>query len=377
MKKAMTGLIVGIAVLALTESVQAAGWQGGSGAWETDNWNLEGGYPGDASHPAEAAYFLGSGTQDISISSDLTTSGNIILNDNSGSTTTVSQTAGNVTFSSGDQGVVLFQYQTSSAASSVTWDLSGGELNITQRYFQFGRNHETDTRRGTATLNVSGNSTLYVYRDINLFAENSNLIIDASEGTTITAGSSTGYGINMDCPRTSATTYSFNSLVQVSGYNAGTSLTAGTMDAFQGQYAQGENGTASSIVKFILDENGVNAWNITGDLDLGDGETNAKGDLIVDVSDLFGAYSVDLFNYGTLTNGLFGDVNIWQDGKELTLGSAVTDAADLEMGYYYLDYGDTSSDSITLFYSSIPEPASALLLLLGGAAFLRRRRRRA
>lgn len=379
--------------LALMSNVShAVTWSGATADWKTDNWGLaDGGYVGDANNINSNAT-INSGT--VTISSAIPNSvGAISVKDatlNIGAN--ISSTTGNallfqgntmVNHTAGAFAYTGFQTLTlgyNTQADNVQWDMSGGSFSSSQRGLSFGRDGNYNNA-GLIEMSISGDASVSVARDIRFTAENATMSIDASAGAKVEV-TGNSYGIRMNSVNTNQQAVNFNARLEVSGYHAATILNGKNMDIFQGAFADGSNeGSGSSVVAFTLsgNPNGVNAWTATT-LNLGDGTTNAKGDLEVDVTQLPGANAITLFNYTTLNNGSFGNVSINFGATPLALGSDPSgDANNLALNEYYVDYGSGSNDSITLLYHAIPEPGTLALFGLGvlsltmGRRFIRAR----
>lgn len=375
-------------LLSFGTSLSAATWNGATADWKTNNWGLgAGAYPGDGTN---VTAIINSGNVTIgsalpgnvgeinvqnatlNIEANLSSSsGNSLLFQGN---TTVNHTAGAFAYT-GFQTLTL-GYNT--AVDNVQWSMSAGSFSSSQRGISFGREGDR-INAGTIAMDISGSSSISVARDIRFNAENATMNIDASVGVTVQV-TGNNFGIRMDSTNLSQQTINYNARLEVSGYNASTSLNAGSvMNLYQGQFADGSNaGGSSSVVAFTLDNNpnGVNAWTATT-INLGNGTTNVKGDLEVDVSALAGAHAIKLFGYTTLTNGSFGNVDVFTGSGSLAYNGSFTgtDPNTLGANEYYLAYGDGSNDQITLYYNVIPEPSAAMVLLSGIGMLVMRRRR--
>lgn len=378
-------------LLSFGTSLSAATWNGTDNDWDSDNWGLSGGYVGDANNINANAVINGGAVTvvtaipnsvggvnvkdaTLNISANMSsTTGDWIFQGN----TTIEQTAGAVNYT-GFQGTTLgFNTQ----ADNVVWNLSGGSFTNTQRGLNFGR-AGSHTNVGSVALNMSGTSILSFTRDITFNNENATFNIDASSGATV-AVTGNNYGISMASTNTTQQEINYNARLEVTGYNAATALdltstgTGSFMNIYQGAFANGTNaGDSSSVVAFNLGANGVNDWTATT-INLGNGTTNVKGDLEVDVSALAGAHAIKLFGYTTLTNGSFGNVDVFTGSGSLAYQGTFTgtDPNTLGANEYFLDYGSGLNDQITLYYNVIPEPSAAMVLLSGIGMLVMRRRR--
>lgn len=344
--------------------LSAAEWSGGDADWQTDSWGLSGGFVGDDNHEGVGATIEGASVTvnaniPLSIGSlavrDATLNINADLSSTSGAWifqghSTVNQTAGNVIVS-GLEGID-FGYNV--MVNEMQWNLSGGSIDVVSRGFTLGR-AGPHASSGECNLFISGTATLSTGRDIWLNAENAMLHIDASSGVSLSTGK--GYGIRLDASNIKTAVLDSKTRIVVNGYNAETLLVPDTMNIYQGALADGESGgsASSAVATFILssDPEGVNPWT-TRILNLGDGSTNAKGDLEVDVSQLSGTHSITLFSFESLVNAPFGKVTVVSNGAELVAGADPSgSAAALNNNEFFVDYESEFHGSITLHYKSV------------------------
>ncbi len=352
MKKQLTRLIVGIAVLAIGGAVQAATWNGVTANWNTDNWGLDGpdGCPGDSNYTNEDA-IINSGVVTLQSTTSLNTIGKIVvkgtLNLDANLTTTVAYSylgswsdftvnhyAGTLTLVTradiGDGGSDGTNY-------IGTYNLNGGTLDVNGNDFRLGYVGTGSANR--ATLNVNGGA---------LDADNN---VTVRQGTLhVTDGSVNVSGTyNMDA-NDGATPE-----IHIDGAEA-TSVSFGALDAF--------NASGQTTIRFTLDSSGQVTVITAGTLNI-NGTVNA--DLIVDATALSPNTHLGdlvLFDYGTLNGAAFNSISVLS-GSEVTYTPSYLHDIDGE--------GDLGI-ALEGFYI-IPEPATGLLVLLGALMFLHRRRR--
>ena len=222
-----------------------------------------------------------------------------------------------------------------------------------------------------SSLNVAGGAVV-VSGVVNNFLQNSG-VINVSAGSLSHTATNLRFG---DGPSTGTLTVSGSGQ-----WTSGSLIIVGTGNInLTGSSAQISgvaiaNTAAGAALTFNLtpDSGGINAIGATN-VNLTQTDT-----LNFNTDGYLGARTVQLFNYsGTLTS-TFDTTNITRTGVgSLLLGSnPLGNPASLGANEYYLDYGDGSNDSITLYYNAVavPEP-STLALLIGGGAMLFGMRRR-
>jgi hypothetical protein len=331
-------------------------WQGGiGGSWTAagaDNWGAGvGAYPGDASHSGDG-FYLNDGAvvtlngnlpnpvgnqwasqsyvrgATLNIQGDLTSLGSLYVGDARSST--ISHSAGTMTqswrFDLGRSGAnVNSAYQT-------RYDMSGSAvLNITTLNYYLGYGVEGNGNRAYLTLADSASMTFSAFAGAGWNWGT----LQASDNATVGASGT----INMNTA---------GSILDVSG-----NATVG-FNAFntQGTIQLGSLGNAISVTNLL--------------------SLSLATDLSYQPADM-SAGSSELFSYGSLA-GTFAGVNV---AARSTLYTGVfTEIGDLSAGEYYLDYGDGSSDFITLYYGEgvIPEPGTLALLALGSGLLVAARR---
>lgn len=295
MKKHAT-LALGLAALWLPVCTALAGtWAGGDGNWESDNWGLGGGWPGDGSNATPptittgdtvtlsgnlaqtvggsswtAPYFV------LKAGSTLNIGGNITSSDfaefGNWGAFTVNHTAG--TFTQG------FRFDCASASNAgtdyqSTYNLSGGVLDVNSNDFRFGYGAAGAAPGNLLTFNLSGTGDLQFGN-----AQVGQLDLHITGGSLQSTGT-----CNLDG-------YSSTSKqVHVDGTGA-TLVSFTTLDAF--------TPTGEATLKFTLAAAGVTPMTVTT---LNGPATVGEGKLVVDASGYTGSTAaIPLIDYTTLNN---------------------------------------------------------------------------
>lgn len=302
-----------IAAVAFAGSVSAATWSGGNGNWDTDaSWG--------GSEP---------------------TSGTLATIDN-GDTVTVDQT-----------GEIAGQLQVFSS-STVNVD-TGGDLTL-------------DVASG-ASLNIGSSGALNVAGGAVAAGGIVNNYLNGSGEINVSAGSFTHAW----------------SLRIGDGATTGTIDVSGSGSWWNGNFV----GVGTSIINLTgsaasISANEILMWDTTLEVNLTPGSTgidtiDLSGRLLLgtaggrsqtlnfDTDGYLGARTVVLFSYGGALTGTFKTTNITRTGVgNLTLGSDPGgDPVNLGENQYYLDYGDGSDDSVTLYYN-VPRSATITVTTADG-----------
>ncbi len=266
--------------------------------------------------------------------------------------------------------------------------LAGGTNNLNGGTAYFGTLNPGNVIQDGASVNFNGwtmlyNGTYYQMKSGDLAA--SNLAVGRS-GATLSPFTMAGGTVSAGQTLVAGGGDTGNGLLDVSGGSfSGGSVQVGNSGSGTGRFrATGAAATvtastltvgANGTLEYILDDTGVSKVTVSG-------ATTFAGALTVDVTDYADTGIVDLLSYGGALTGAFGAVSVLSNDDVapwpnlLPWGTYVEDPLMMPQGYYYLNYGDGTNDTVRLVFNvHVPEPgALSLLAALGGVLALRRRR---